>query len=184
MEKFTIDLDEYHKLSSRVKIFNFLLGSFLTVFSGITIFRMVGRGSQFGEYLFFLILLIVGINVIVYTFGVYYRVSRRYVEINDNCFEYKLSYFATPRIIAWKDMTKVEIRTLRVFFHTKGGAICKMKLGDIFYRDIRRIKDTLTSVCIEKEIRCIDKTTSSAGRITKSFGRNTRSESRTTKSDD
>lgn len=160
MEKLTINLDEYQKISRSGKIFNIILGSALILFPGAVIYKRISEGHDFGNYLFFLLLFILGLYILLFTFGIFYRISRRYVVVDDHGIEYKLSYFYPARSIPWENLKKVEIRTLRIFFHTEGGAF-KMKLGEIFYSDIQILKQTLASVCGKKRIECSDTTAES-----------------------
>ena len=160
MEKLTINLDEYQKISRSGKIFNIILGSVLIFFPGVVIYKRISEGHDFGDYLFFLLLFILGLYILLFTFGIFYRITRRYVEVDDHGIEYKLSYFYPARSIPWEIMKKVEIRTLRIFFHTEGGSF-KMKLGEIFYSDIQILKQTLASVCSKKGIECSDTTVES-----------------------
>ncbi|MFO7924563.1 MAG: hypothetical protein R6U58_12820 [Bacteroidales bacterium] len=166
MDKLIINLDEYQKISKGGRIFNVILGSGLILLSALVIYKRTAAGQSFGDYLFFVILALIGLNILLYTFGIYYRISRRYVVLDNKGVEYKLSYFYPSNSFKWEDLKKVEIKTLRIYFYKAGGSSSKMKLGEIYYSDIKRLKKTLAGMCTEKGIEWSDTTVESelAGR--------------------
>jgi hypothetical protein len=101
---------------------------------------------------------IFGMNMILYTFGVFFRIKRRYIVLNNKKIEYKLSFFYPSRTIYWNDVSRVEIKTLRVYIHTAKGNTLRMKLGEIFYNDIKTLKKKLSEVCGQNQISWTDTT--------------------------
>ena len=161
MEYLNIELDEYRKIPKGGRIFNIIFG-FGTIFlSTLAIYRRITGGHGFWEYFVFVLFIVLGVNVILYTFGIFYRISRRYVIVDEQGIEYKLSYFYPSRNISWASIKKVDIKTLRIFFVTKGGSSYRMKLGEIFYNDIKKLKKTLASICNQKGIEWSDTTVES-----------------------
>ncbi len=161
MDDLVINLDEYNKLSRSGRIFNVILAAAIIIFSSVTIIRRILDGRLFSEYLFQIILLFAGFNIILYTYGFFYRLSRRYVILNNQCIEYKLSWSHPSRIISWSELKKVEIKTLRIIFHTMEGVTAKMKLGEIFYSDIKKLKQSIGNQCSENGIEWSDTTVES-----------------------
>ncbi len=158
MDDLVISLDEYNKLSRSGRVFNVLLATFLIILSTITVAKRISDGRNFGDYLFWILVLLAGINIILYTYGFFYRLSRRFVIIDRNGVEYKLSRYYPSRIYKWEELKKVEIKTLIVIFHSTGGSSSRMKLGEIFYSDIKKLKQKLAAECTEKGIEWSDTT--------------------------
>ncbi len=156
MEELKINLDEYQKLSKNGRTFNIIIGYALVFISATIIILRIIEGQSFGNYFFFVVLLFLGLYILLYTFGIFYRIRHRYVIINEEGMEYKLSYFYPPRVISWHELKRVDIKTLRIFFHLTSGSSCKMKLGEIFYNDIRNIKQVLAKNCTKKGIEWTD----------------------------
>jgi hypothetical protein len=161
MEYLNIELDEYRRISRSGRIFNIVLGFGTILLSALVIYKRIAGGQPFGEYFVFVLLIILGINILLYTFGIFYHISRRYVIIDDQSVEYKLYYFSPSRKISWSSVKRVDIRTLRIFFVTSGGSSYRMKLGEMFYHDIRILKRTLAAICTEKSIEWSDTTVES-----------------------
>ncbi len=161
METLNIELDEYQKMSRSGRIFNIIFGFGALIFSTVIIYRNVSAGNMFWDYFIFILFALLGIYVLLYTFGIFYRISRRYVVVNDKGIEYKLSYIYPSTSFSWKDLEKVDIRTLRIFFHAGPGSPDRMKLGDLFYSDIKKLKRVLSEYCTEKEINWSDSTVES-----------------------
>ncbi|MFP4366440.1 MAG: hypothetical protein ACLFQA_05035 [Bacteroidales bacterium] len=159
MKTLVINLDEFQKISKGWRIFNLLLGSLTVIISSITVISQILRGQSLGEYLVFIFTFIFGLNVLFHTFGIYQRISRRYVIIDEKeGVKYKLSYFYPPRKISWDNIRKVDIRILRIIFITEKGTSFKMKLGEIYYKDIRELKRILALICSKKGIEWTDTT--------------------------
>lgn len=161
MEELVINLDEYQKISKSGKIFNIILGVSLAGFCIYTIWKSIAAGEGFWEYFIFILFLFLGLGVLLFTFGIFYRISRRYVILDDKGLEYKLSRYYPSKSISWDDMKKVEIKTLRIFFHTGKHSFSRMKLGEIFYHDIKKLKQSLGEYCTAKGIEWSDTTVES-----------------------
>ncbi len=161
MEYLNIELDEYRRISGSGRIFNIILGFGTILLSALVIYRRVIGGQTFWEYFVFVLFIVLGVNILLYTFGVFYRISRRYVIVDDQGIEYKLYYFYPSGQISWASIKKVDITTLRIFIVTTGGSSYRMKLGEMFYRDIRNLKRTLAAICTEKGIDWSDSTVES-----------------------
>ena len=156
-----MELDEYRRISGSGRIFNIIVGLGAIILSALVIYRRIIMGQQFWEYFVFVLFLVIGVNILLYTFGIFYHISRRYVIIDDQGVEYKLYYFYPSRKISWDSVKRVDIRTLRIFFVTSGGSSYRMKLGEMFYHDIRNLKRTLAVICTEKGIEWSDSTVES-----------------------
>ncbi len=161
MDDLVIQLDEYNKISRSGRVLNLLLAVFLIILSVIIIAQRISDGRSFGEYLFWVLVFLAGINILLYTYGFFYRIGRRFVIIDSTGIEYKLSRFYPSKIIKWDELKKVEIKTLSVICHSKSGFNSKLKLGEIFYSDIKKLKEKLASVCTEKKIDWSDTTVES-----------------------
>ncbi len=161
MEYLNIELDEYRRISRSGRIFNITLGLGIIILSSLVIYRRIIGGQPFWEYSVFVLFLVLGINILLYTFGIFYHIGRRYVIVDDQGVKYKLNYFYPPVKISWDSVKKVDIRTLRIFFITSSGSHCRMKLGEMFYHDIRNLKMTLAAICTEKDIEWSDSTVES-----------------------
>lgn len=158
MEPLVINLDEFQKISKGWRIFYILLGSLTVILSSIAVISQIKRGQSFGEYLIFIITFIFGLNVLLQTLGIYHRISRRYVILDEEGIKYKLSYFYPSRNISWDNIKKVDIRILRIIFISEKGTSGKMRLGEIYYNDIRKLKQTLALICTKKGIEWTDTT--------------------------
>ena len=158
MEYLKIELDEYRRITGSGRIFNLILGFVTIILSAFVIYRRIVSGQQFWEYFVFVLFLFLGVNIILYTFGIFYHISCRYVIIDDRGVEYKLYYFYPSRRISWDSLKRVDIRTLRIFFITIGGSTYRMKLGEMFYRDVRNLKRILAAICTERSIEWSDST--------------------------
>ncbi len=161
MDKLVINLDVYQNISKGGKIFNIIFGFAAVLLSSWVIYRRIAAGQEFWDYFIFLILLILGLYMILFTFGVFYRISRRYVILDNNGVEYKLSQFYPSKKYEWEELRKVEIKTLRINFHKVSGSSSIMKLGELFYTDIKKLKQALASCCTEKGIEWSDTTVES-----------------------
>lgn len=169
MKPVVINLDEYQKISKGWRIFNIIFGSLTLVLSLIAVVSQIARGHRFSEYFVFVFTFILGLNVLLQTFGIYHRISRRYVIIDNQGVEYKLSYFYPSRYIAWDHIKKVDIRTLRILFTSKKETTYRMKLGEVYYHDIRNLKQTLASACTKKGIEWSDTTVVGEEHLTGGF---------------
>lgn len=158
MDELIINLDQYQKISKSGRFFNTIIGSALIIVSGIIIAVKIYAGENYWNQFIYNLMFIFGLNMILYTFGFFFRIKRRYIILNSNKIEYKLSFFYPSRTITWKDVRKVEIKTLRVYFHTVKGNIWKMKLGEIFYNDIKTLKNKLSEVCDQNHVAWTDTT--------------------------
>jgi hypothetical protein len=162
MEELVVNLDQYQKISKSGKIFNTLLGTGMILLSARVIVNRIAEGQGFWEYFFFILVFIFGINMILFTYGVFFRIKRRYMVLSrNNGVEYKLSYFYPSRTIHWEDIEKVDIKTLKIHFHEGRGSVTRLKLGEISFNDIKKIKQTLADYCTEKEIPWTDTTVES-----------------------
>ena len=161
MDELVINLDQFQKLSKASIIFNTLLGSAVIIISGFTVFNRIIEGESIRDYFIHVIIVLAGVNMILYTYGILFRIKRRYVVVNDRAIDYKLSYFYPARTIRWEDIDKVEIKTLRIYFHSGKGPVSRMKLGEIFYNDIKDLKQHLSEYCRIKGIQCTDTTVES-----------------------
>jgi len=158
MENLNIELDENRKISISGKVFNSITGTFIIIYSLSAIYNRIENGYEISKYYIFVLLIIFGVSILLYTFGFYYHLSRRYVSVDKKGVEYKLSYFYPSRIILWVNIKRIDIRILTIFFITKRGSSYRMKLGEIFYADIKKLKHHLASICIEKGIEWSDTT--------------------------
>jgi Na+/melibiose symporter-like transporter len=158
MDELVINLDKYQKMTKSGRFFNAILGSALIIVSAVVIIVKTFAGESYWNQFIFNLMFILGLHIIFYTFGVYFRLKRRYIVLNNNKIEYKLSYFYPSRTIKWKDVRKVEIKTLRVYFHGAKGKIWRMKLGEILYNDIKTLKIKLAKVCDQNRIDWTDTT--------------------------
>ncbi len=161
MDDLVINLDEYQKISKSGRILNILLGISLMGFCLFFIWNKIAKGEGFWDYFIFVVFLFLGLSVLLFTFGIFYKISRRYVILNSKGVDYKLSLFYPSRSIAWDDMKKVEIRTLRILFHTGKHSYTRIKLGEIYYNDIKKLKQNLAEFCIKKGITWTDTTVES-----------------------
>jgi hypothetical protein len=158
MDELIINLDQYQKISKSGRFFNTIIGSALIIVSGIIIAVKTFAGERYWNQFIYNLMFILGLNMILYTFGFFFRIKRRYIILNSNKIEYKLSFFYPSRTITWNEVRKVEIKTLRVYFHTVKGNIWKMKLGEIFYNDIKTLKNKLSEVCDQNHVAWTDTT--------------------------
>jgi hypothetical protein len=158
MDELVINLDPHQKFPKRGWIFNSITGAafIVTAVSAIVVKIIVGQG--FWDYFFFILLFVFGVTMLLYTFGVFYRITRRYVILNQNGIEYKMSYYYPSRIVRWDDLRKVEIKTLRIIFYSVKGSVWRMKLGEISYNEIKTFKKALAEFCTEKGIGWTDST--------------------------
>jgi hypothetical protein len=161
MDELVINLDQFQEISKKGRIFNTLLGSVLIMVSVLAIFSRISAGQGLRGSLFFIVVFILGVNVILYTYGIFFRIRRRYIVITSGGVEYKLSYFYPSRTIYWDDLKRVDIKTLRIFFHEKKGSVVRMKLGEVYYNDIKRLKLKIASCCTAKGIVWTDTTVES-----------------------
>jgi hypothetical protein len=158
MDELVINLDHYQKITKSGRIFNTIIGSVMVIVSLITIVVKILAGESYWDLFIFILMFIIGLNTILYTYGFFFRIKRRYIILNDNKIEYKLSFFYPSRTINWKEVRKVEIKTLRVYFHSFRGKLWRMKLGEIFYNDIKTFKKKLAKVCDQNHIEWTDTT--------------------------
>lgn len=158
MNQLQINLDEFQKMTKKLKIFYTLVGLILIGLSVYNVYLKASLGEAWWTMIFPAIFALIGVNVILYSHGLYFRISRRYVLVNENFIEYKLYFFNPTRHLNWKDIKKVDIRTLRVLFTMKNGALHKMRLGEIFYNDIRALKKFLSELAEQKNIEWKDST--------------------------
>lgn len=161
MKSLNIELDEYRKLSTWGRIFNLVFGTGTVVLAGVVIYNKIVGGEGFWEYFIYILMLSLGLYVLLLTSGILYRLSRRYVIVNGKVIDYKLSYFYPSRTIRWEELVRVDIRTLRIIFFTGARSSSTMKLGELFYNDIRRLKETLAHICTDKGIEWSDTTVES-----------------------
>jgi energy-coupling factor transporter transmembrane protein EcfT len=158
MDEIVINLDQYQKITKSGRFFNTIIGSAMTIVAGVVIIVKTIAGDSYWNQFIFNLMFIFGLHMLFYTFGVYFRIKRRYIVLNNNKIEYKLSYFYPPRTINWKDVRKVEIKTLRVYFHSIKGKVWRMKLGEILYNDIKALKRNLAKICDQNQITWTDST--------------------------
>ncbi len=161
MKSLIIELDEYRKISTWSRVFNLIFGTATTVFACVVIYTKIAGGESFWEYFIYILMLLLGLYVLLLTCGILYRLSRRYVIVNESVIDYKLSYFYPSRTIRWEELVRVDIRTLRILYFKGDGSSSAMKLGELFYNDIRRLKETLAYICTEKGIEWSDTTVES-----------------------
>lgn len=164
MEQLRIDLDEFQNMTTRLKIFYTLVGLIIIGLSVINMYNKITDERAWYSLIFPAVFAILGINVILYCHGILFRISRRYVLVNDKFVEYKLYFFNASRHMNWKDIKKVDIRTLRVFFIMKNGSQHKMRLGEILYHDLRTLKKYLAELAEGKGIEWKDSTDESKKR--------------------
>lgn len=158
MEQLRIDLDEFHNMTIPLKIFYTIVGLTIMGLSVFNIYNKVMDQRTWYSLIFPVIFTIIGLNIILYCHGILFRISRRYVLVNDKFVDYKL-YFSNPsRHLNWKDIKKVDIRTLRVFFVMQNGTQHKMRLGEILYHDLRQLKKYLADLAEAKGIEWKDST--------------------------
>jgi hypothetical protein len=158
MEPLRIDLDEFQNMTIRLKIFYTLVGLAIIGLSIYNIYNKVMDQRVWYSLIFPVIFAIIGLNIILYCHGILFRLSRRYVLVNETFVDYKLYFFNPSRHLNWKDIKKVDIRTLRVFFVMKNGAQHKMRLGEILYQDLRSLKKYLAELAEDKGIEWKDTT--------------------------
>ncbi|MCL1943288.1 MAG: hypothetical protein FWF54_07070 [Candidatus Azobacteroides sp.] len=78
----------------------------------------------------------------------------KYIIIDDEGIEEKLSAHSGVRRIYWKDVKKVEINILQVFLHSKSGKDNIIHFSNLPYRDVKTIKLKIFSFCLQERIPC------------------------------
>jgi hypothetical protein len=147
-----IDLDEFQNMTTPLKIFYTLVGLIIMGLSIYNIYYKIVDERFWYSMIFPFIFTILGLNIILYCHGILFRISRRYVLVNEKFVEFKLYFFNPVRHMNWKDIQQVDIRTLRIFFTMKNGSQHKMRLGEILYQDLRTLKKYLADLAEGKGI--------------------------------
>ncbi len=98
--------------------------------------------------------------VILYIiFGIIFLIGQilkfqKYIIIDDEGIEEKLSVFAKAERIDWNDITKIDIKILHLLIHIKGKNPDIIHFSGLPYNDVKRIKIRIFSMCLKEKIPC------------------------------
>lgn len=158
MKKYLIELTDFQKMGKKEKVLYLLLGILSVVLGVILIVTRLHEGSGSGGVLFPSIMVLSGINVILYCTEVFFRFFRRYILVDQLGVHYSLAFYSPSRRLLWKDIKRIEIRLLRILITQKSGKTHKINLGEVPYHDVRNLKELIMAVARGKRISCRDLT--------------------------
>lgn len=96
-------------------------------------------------YIFFCIVFLIGQSLLGY---------KKYIALNVDVIEEKLSYWAFPLRINWKDVRKITLGITNVDIELNSKKVKKINLAKSSYSDIKNIKYHFFAFCLEKKIPC------------------------------
>lgn len=149
MEPCSINLNQMKDKGRRYKRLVFILTLIFLVSSAIIswlLYRKDSANEWFFVGLFFYFLLFIYFGFVGYN-------SKMYIHCDDFVLEYQLGFLKkVPEKIMWETLSKVKLGFTSITFFKKSGRKKVLKIGWVPYEKLKKIKNTVQSICTEKGI--------------------------------
>ena len=108
--------------------------------------------------LLIIIILIYTFFCLVFTIGQLFLGYKKYVSLNMNRIEEKLSYWSLHQQINWNEIRKVTLEFTSIYIELNVNKTKQINLSTSSYADIKTIKYYFFAFCLDKKIPCYIKT--------------------------